>query len=154
MKTGRFPQVAGEGPTVQVGALCWRLRRGRVFVLLVTSRDTGRWIIPKGWQVAGLTLAEAAGREAWEEAGVTGQVQDAALGSFGYDKVIAPGMAVTCRVSVHALRVAGVAHRFPERKARRRRWFSAGKAAHKVAEPGLRDLLQRLSDDGPRLLAA
>jgi 8-oxo-dGTP pyrophosphatase MutT (NUDIX family) len=157
MKTGRHsfaPTPADPGPSLQVGALCWRLRRGRVFVLLVTSRDTGRWIIPKGWQIAGLSTAEAAGREAWEEAGVTGQVDPAALGSFAYDKVITPDLSVPCRVNVHALRVAEVAHRFPERKARRRKWFSAGKAAGKVTEPELRSLLRRLADEGPALLAA
>jgi 8-oxo-dGTP pyrophosphatase MutT (NUDIX family) len=155
MKTGRqpFPRTSNDsGPSVQVGALCWRLRRGRVFVLLVTSRDTGRWIIPKGWQIAGLSLAEAAGREAWEEAGVTGEVGAEPIGCFAYDKAISPDLMVPCEVSVHALRVAEVAHRFPERKERRRKWFSAGKAAAKVAEPDLRALLRRLADEGPALL--
>lgn len=130
------------------------MRRGRVFVLLVTSRDSGRWIIPKGWQIAGLTLAEAALREAWEEAGVTGRINEEPCGSFVYDKAIAPDIVVTCRVSVHSLRVAEVAHRFPERKERRRKWFSAGKAAGKVMEPDLRALLRRLADEGEALLAA
>jgi 8-oxo-dGTP pyrophosphatase MutT (NUDIX family) len=157
MKTGRhtFPRTTADaGPSVQVGALCWRLRRDRVFILLVTSRDTGRWIIPKGWQVAGLSLPQAAAREAWEEAGVTGRIDDHAIGSFAYDKAITPDLVVPCRVSVHALRVAEMAHRFPERKERRRKWFSAGKAAAKVAEPELRALLRRLAKEGPALLAA
>lgn len=157
MKAGRnqFSLTGSDGgPSLQVGALCWRLRRGRVFVLLVTSRDTGRWIIPKGWQVAGLSLSEAAEREAWEEAGVTGRIDDTPLGSFEYDKAISPDVTVPCRVSVHALRVAEMAHRFPERKERRRKWFSAGKAAGKVSEPDLRALLRRLADEGPKLLAA
>lgn len=157
MKTGHhsFPRTSADaGPSLQVGALCWRLRRGRVFVLLVSSRDTGRWIIPKGWQIAGLSSAEVAAREAWEEAGVTGRVDPDALGSFAYEKAIAPEFLVPCRVSVHALRVAEMAHRFPERKERRRKWFSAAKAAVKVSEPDLRALLRRLDDEGPALLAA
>ena len=54
----------------QVAALCWRLRKGRAEVLLVTSRDTGRWVLPKGWPITGLSPQAAAAREAWEEAGV------------------------------------------------------------------------------------
>jgi 8-oxo-dGTP pyrophosphatase MutT (NUDIX family) len=155
MKTGRqqFPLTSDDsGPSVQVGALCWRLRRGRVFVLLVTSRDTGRWIIPKGWQIAGLSMSEAARREAWEEAGVTGRIEPDPCGSFSYDKIIGPDLVVPCRVNIHALRVAEVSHRFPERKERRRKWFSAGKAAAKVSEPELRALLRQLGDEGPALL--
>jgi 8-oxo-dGTP pyrophosphatase MutT (NUDIX family) len=140
------------GPTTQVGALCWRMRRGQVFVLLVTSRDTGRWIIPKGWQIAGLTTAEAAAREAWEEAGVRGTITVERLGSYGYDKLIAPGLPHPCRVAVHALRVAEVTHKFPERGERRRKWFSAEKAARKVDEPELRALFAQLAERGEAAL--
>lgn len=140
--------------TTQVGALCWRIRRGRVFVLLVTSRDTRRWIIPKGWQIAGLSLAEAAGREAWEEAGVRGDARLLPVGSYGYHKLMSRGASVPCRVVVHPLRVAELAHRFPERGERRRKWFTAQKASGKVDEPELRRLLRQVAEDGPTLLVA
>ncbi|MEN9850080.1 MAG: hypothetical protein RL128_243, partial [Pseudomonadota bacterium] len=60
----------------QYGALCWRMHRGKVEVLLITSRDTGRWVIPKGWPIDGLAPAQTAAREAWEEAGVEGDIAD------------------------------------------------------------------------------
>jgi 8-oxo-dGTP pyrophosphatase MutT (NUDIX family) len=151
-RTHIFDTTSTDGPTMQVGALCWRLRQGRIFVLLITSRDTGRWIIPKGWQIAGLTTAEAAAREAWEEAGVRGEVAAAGLGNYVYDKLIAPGLPHRCCVAVHPLRVAQVAHKFPERGERRRKWFSAGKAARKVDEPELRALLSRLATEGEAAL--
>jgi len=143
-----------SNPSGQFGALCWRVHRGQVQVLLITSRDTGRWIIPKGWPHDGLTPALAAAAEAWEEAGVEGTVVEAPLGLYSYDKMLKPGVAQPCMVTVFALRVARLRRRFPERAERRRKWFDAAKAARKVAEPELRALLDRLADDpGLRTLA-
>jgi 8-oxo-dGTP pyrophosphatase MutT (NUDIX family) len=129
----------------QIGALCWRMHRAKVEVLLITSRDTGRWVIPKGWPMEGLSEAEAAAIEAWEEAGVRGDINADSIGSFVYDKVISPNEVIPCTVAVFALRVAALHTDFPERKQRRRKWFSAGKAAGKVAEPELRQLLKAAS---------
>ena len=140
----------------QNAALCWRLHRGRVQVLLITSRDTGRWVLPKGWPMAGKTAAESAAIEAWEEAGVTGAVAPGApIGLYRYDKNRSPIDALPCVVTVHPLRVNGLADKFPERKQRRRKWFDATKAAQKVAEPDLSRLLEQLraSEDGILLAA-
>lgn len=135
---------------VQSGVLCWRMHRGRVEVLLITSRDTGRWVIPKGWDMPGLTPAQSAAREAWEEAGVKGEINEEGLGLFRYDKVLPVPPVLTCHVQVFALRVHTLSDRFPERKQRRRKWFDTEKAARKVNEPELRRLLAALPD----LLAA
>jgi len=141
-------------PSGQFGALCWRLHRGQVEVLLITSRDTGRWIIPKGWPHDGRTPAGSAAEEAWEEAGVEGQVAEAPLGLYSYDKVLKPGVAQPCVVTVFALRVARLRRRFPERGERRRKWFAAIKAARKVAEPELRALLTEVAEDHRRVTGA
>lgn len=143
---------AEEAPRSQYGAICWRMHRGTVEVLLITSRDTGRWVIPKGWPIAGLDPAASAAREAWEEAGVTGQTAPDPLGLYCYDKVLAPEASLPCAVAVYPLRVEELAAKFPERKERRRKWFGAAKAARKVAEPELRALFQSLAAD-PDLLS-
>lgn len=135
----------------QYGAVCWRMHRGKVEVLLITSRDTGRWIIPKGWPISGLTPADTAAREAWEEAGVEGEVVAEELGVFGYDKAMGLRQSVPCSVQVFGLRVAELKDKFPEKRERRRKWFGLEKAARKVAEPELRQLLLALPD---RLAAA
>jgi 8-oxo-dGTP pyrophosphatase MutT (NUDIX family) len=135
----------------QCGALCWRMHRGRVEVLLITSRETGRWIIPKGWPMAEHTAADAARTEAWEEAGVEGPISQEPIGLYAYDKQRLPEPPVPCVVSVFALRVARLADKFPERRERRRKWFSAAKAAHKVLEPELRAMLLDLDADPKRL---
>lgn len=144
------PALAEDCRT-QYGALCWRMHRGKVEVLLITSRDTGRWIIPKGWPIDGLTPADTAAREAWEEAGVQGDVVNTHLGMFGYNKVLTPRQSVPCSVQVFGLRVAQLKNKFPEQSERRRKWFAFEKAARKVAEPELRALLLALPE---RLAAA
>lgn len=145
-------QVAGsEGDHHQYGALCWRMHRGKVEVLLVTSRDTGRWIIPKGWPVKGCSPMKSAVREAWEEAGVEGVATETPVGRYSYAKQRLPDPPIPCSVTVFPLRVSRLAEKFPERKERRRKWFRAEKAARKVAEAELRDILT-LIDARPVLL--
>lgn len=134
-------------PSGQFGALCWRKHRGHVQVLLITSRDTGRWIIPKGWPHDGLTAAGSAAEEAWEEAGVEGVVHETPMGLYSYDKVLKPGVVQPCIVTVFGLRVARLRAKFPERRERRRKWFDAARASRKVAEPELRALLMAVSED-------
>lgn len=144
--------IAGENQShSQCGALCWRMHRGRAEVLLITSRDTGRWVIPKGWPMEGLCAAEAARQEAWEEAGVEGRIALEPIGLFSYDKQRLPKDPLPCVVSVFALRVTGLAEKYPERRERRRKWFSATKAANKVIEPELRSLLIDIAANPERL---
>jgi 8-oxo-dGTP pyrophosphatase MutT (NUDIX family) len=130
----------------QIGAVCWRLKNSKIEVLLVTSRDTGRWVIPKGWPMAGLPPHEAAVIEAWEEAGVEGCAAPLPLGQFYYEKLHAAKPAQTCEVTVYPLRVKRLADTFPEAAQRRRKWFSAQKAAKQVAEAGLAALFLHMQD--------
>lgn len=151
------PPAAAGGPVprrLQVGALCWRLSKGRdgaprPEVLLITSRDTGRWIIPKGWPIETLGMPGSAMLEAWEEGGVRGSASASALGWFDYDKIGRKGAIIPCRVQVHALQVETLADLYPECAQRRRRWMRPHKAARKVAEPGLAAILQQFATIGP-----
>ncbi|MCR6499298.1 NUDIX hydrolase [Shinella sp. CPCC 101442] len=127
----------------QYGALCYRLKKrsSAVEVLLITSRDTGRWVIPKGWPMDGKSAAAAAAREAWEEAGVKGKVADASIGSYHYLKGMPEGLKVDCRVRVFALEVDDICKNFPEKGERRAEWVDCTEAAARVHEPGLKALL-------------
>lgn len=129
-------------PALQVGALCLQAETGRV--LLVTSRGTGRWIIPKGWPMDGRSVGGAALREAWEEAGVRGEVEETPFGRYSYDKKLTKGLSAPVEVQVHLVRVEGLDKNFPERKQRQRRWFTPAEAAGLVDEAGLARLLRRL----------
>lgn len=125
----------------QAGALC---RDADGAVLLVTSLGTGRWVLPKGWPMPGLSLAQAALQEAWEEAGVRGSVAQVPMGSFLYAKPRKTGEVVTCRVWVFAVQVADLAASWPEAARRQRLWLPPQDAARAVWEPGLRELLAGL----------
>lgn len=129
----------------QFGALCFRRDGADFEVLLITSRDTGRWIVPKGWAIDGLTPAQAALREAEEEAGVEGRALDACVGFFDYVKRMDDGTELPCLVAVFPVRVRGLRDSYPEAGQRRRKWFSPRKAASKVDEPGLRRILLEFS---------
>ncbi|WP_366938903.1 NUDIX hydrolase [uncultured Paracoccus sp.] len=129
-------------PALQVGAVCRCLKTGDV--LLITSRGTGRWVIPKGWPMEGKTLPAAAATEAWEEAGVEGRMLDAELGRYHYDKEQDRGYSVPVEVRVFLMEVESLGTSFPESKQRKRRWFAPADAARMVAEPGLREILLAL----------
>ncbi|MTI00529.1 NUDIX hydrolase [Roseibium sp. RKSG952] len=130
---------------VQFAALCTRKAGDRDDVLLITSRDTGRWIIPKGWPIDGLDGSETALQEAWEEAGV--RVADAEkepMGHYTYDKVLKDGTAEPVLTSVYHVRVAELSDKYPEAHQRERVWVSPDVAAERVQEPELRDLLLQM----------
>ncbi len=124
----------------QFGALCYRVGDGKVQVLLITSRGTGRWILPKGWPMDGATPAEAAQREAWEEAGVEGKALGNSLGIYSYIKND-DGEALPCVVAVFAIKVKALRRNFPEAGQRRRKWVSCKKAAAMLGEPELRQMV-------------
>lgn len=131
-------QDAGLGcARVQYGALCWREGNEGIEVLLITSRNTGRWVIPKGWPMPGLAPEAAAAQEAWEEAGVSGEVSPLRVGQFGYRKVLAADASVPCAVAVYGVKVSRLADTFPEAKERSRKWFPLTVAAGLVDEPDL-----------------
>ncbi|MFD0909387.1 NUDIX hydrolase [Ruegeria arenilitoris] len=135
-ETGAFPVLP------QSAALCYRLRRGVPEILLITTRGSGRWIIPKGRMIDGLSGAETAAQEAWEEAGVTGCCETRSIGQFSFDKHHRDLGRVTCVVDVYPLLVAKTADRFPEVAERRRRWMLPEKAAQAVSIGGLSGLLR------------
>lgn len=133
-------------PDMQVAALCWRKRKGKTEVLLITSRDTGRWIVPKGWPMDGLNAPQSALREAWEEAGVRADADQARhIGEFCYGKVLADGQERPIRAILYKVRLRGreIANRYPESHERKRLWVAPHKAAKLVQEPELQDILRK-----------
>lgn len=134
----------------QFAALCYRLnKKGKPKILLVTSRGSGRWVMPKGWPIDGKTPAASAAQEAWEEAGVRGIPVDQCLGLYSYRKWRSGEKPLPCMVMVYPLAVTELDKKFPEREQRRRKWFSPQKAARLVNEPELARILQ---DFHPRVL--
>lgn len=133
----------------QFAALCYRVKNDKVQVLLVTSRRTRRWIIPKGWPMDGRTPGDSAAQEAWEEAGVIGRPDQRPLGMFSYNKDMGDEAGLPVAVMVFALKVKSLASDFPEEAERTRKWVSRKKAAQLVDSPELSRILR---DFDPRFL--
>jgi 8-oxo-dGTP pyrophosphatase MutT (NUDIX family) len=140
------PPAASPGQKAQVAALPVVGTGGDLRVMLVTSRETHRWIIPKGWPAKGLRDRDAAAREAFEEAGLKGRISRTPIGWYRYFKRTLDGP-VPCRVAVYRLDVDVEAVRWREAGERLRAWFSPEVAAQLVEEPELRALLLALAAD-------
>ncbi|MBS4084254.1 MAG: NUDIX hydrolase [Rhizobiales bacterium] len=130
----------------QYAALPYRRnRKGELEVMLVTSRETRRWIIPKGWPIAGVEPYNLAALEAMEEAGLVGKVSEKPIGSYHYDKKRGDGSIVNCEVDTYLLEVEQQMPAWPEQDERKTKWFSPEEAAAQVQEPELRSLIKKLA---------
>jgi 8-oxo-dGTP pyrophosphatase MutT (NUDIX family) len=146
-----IPKKGPEGHRplrIQFGALPYRFDgEGGVEVLLVTSRETGRWIIPKGWPIKGFKPAKTAAREAYEEAGVRGRVSGRPLGRYVYEKRIEDRVVSSpCEVQVFALLVKTQLKKWPESGQRKVRWFPFREATAVIGDDDLRKLILQLKE--------
>lgn len=129
----------------QVAALCFRMTPAGREVLLITSRDTGRWIIPKGWPIKGLDGPATALEEAWEEAGVRdADIRRDPIGQYHYDKRLDDGTTTPIDTTVYLAEVTKLEDDFPEVTERTRVWVTPAEAAKRVDEPELKDILRSL----------
>ncbi|HEX8527656.1 NUDIX domain-containing protein, partial [Allosphingosinicella sp.] len=141
----------------QYGVLPVREAPGNALeVLLITSRDTRRWVVPRGNPLPGKTPVESAAQEAFEEAGITGVVEPEEIGRYSYAKRKRYGADVPAQVHLFRMEVQAESDDWPEKSERERRWFSAQEAAAAVAEPELADVIRSLDPrpaEGTRALA-
>jgi 8-oxo-dGTP pyrophosphatase MutT (NUDIX family) len=143
VKQARTLDEDGSEVGLQYAALPWR-RAPALEVMLITSRESRRWVIPKGWPMPGLTPSEAAAQEAYEEAGLSGRVDPEPLGVYRYEKGLKE-RGLRTRVEVHAMEVYAQAPTWPEYKQRETRWFPAAVAAARVDEPELQELIRQFA---------
>jgi 8-oxo-dGTP pyrophosphatase MutT (NUDIX family) len=126
---------------IQYAALPFRRNGDGVEVMLVTSRDTGRWVIPKGWPIGRKAPHASAAREALEEAGVVGKAGRDSIGTYTYEKRLVNGTIVICEVQVFPLEVKRQRKDWPEKEEREVRWLSPSEAAKAVQEAALSDII-------------
>jgi 8-oxo-dGTP pyrophosphatase MutT (NUDIX family) len=127
---------------IQYAALPWRQAGWRIEILLVTSRETHRWVIPKGWPMKGRAPHEAAAIEAREEAGISGEIDPTAIGSYSYLKRLKREDSIPSQVIVFPLEVTSQLEHWKEKDQRQSCWFPYPKAAALVAEPALKRLIR------------
>lgn len=138
--------------TDQIAALPFHWdSNGKLRVLMVTSRDTGRWVMPKGWLMDGKKPWQAAKIEALEEAGATGFISNKSIGQYTYVKRLTEKKSLPCCVTVYPMIVTKLKRDWKEREERTRHWFSLKKAAKLVDEDDLSDLLLSLAKDPEQL---
>jgi 8-oxo-dGTP pyrophosphatase MutT (NUDIX family) len=129
---------------IQYGVLPFAIGRKGVRLMLLTSRETRRWVIPKGWPMRNRKPREAAVQEAFEEAGLVGRILGKrAIGRYDYMKVLGPAVSVPCTVKVFLFEIDHQLDDWPEKDERETRWFSPRDAAALVAEPALAKLLMK-----------
>ena len=127
----------------QAGALAWRITDQRVFEFaIVTSRRTGRWVLPKGSIDKGHTEAEAAAQEAWEEAGVKGAPADVPIALYRTRKIRPPNV-WALEVAIYPIRIAEVLEDWPESDQRERRFVTVDEAAGLLNDMALVDIIRR-----------
>jgi 8-oxo-dGTP pyrophosphatase MutT (NUDIX family) len=142
----RSPKKAPSAKRLQYAALPYRVSAGsRTEIMLITSRETRRWIIPKGWPQKDKAPHRSAAREAFEEAGVVGAVGRRSIGSFSHNKRLKDGGVVACKVLVFPLKVNRQDKEWPEKEEREVRWLSAKQAAKTVKHPKLGEIISRLA---------
>jgi 8-oxo-dGTP pyrophosphatase MutT (NUDIX family) len=129
----------------QAGVIPFRDSGTDLQVLLITSRGSGRWVIPKGGIEKGLTPAQAAAQEAYEEAGVKGSLSATPLGNFTYNKRLRHGAIIPANVEVYAMQVEQELKNWPERAQRRLKWLPIAEAIHLIDDKGIALLLLRLA---------
>lgn len=131
---------------IQYGALPIQVADdGAVSILLLTSRDTRRWVIPKGWPMSKRSPRATAAQEAWEEAGLVGRIVGRRpLGSYSYQKRLSPSVSIACTVKVFLLAVEQQLDDWPERAQRETQWFDTMEAAGLVDEAALADIMLKV----------
>ncbi|KPA23171.1 NUDIX domain protein [Shimia sp. SK013] len=138
------------GSRIQFAALPYRMRKGKPQIMVITSRGTKQWLLPKGWPMANLKPHKVAAQEAWEEAGVIGTAHKRCIGVYTYRKTRGVHRGKKFTVLVYALEVTKSVNAFPERGQRQRKWLPPKKAAKRILNPDLAKVVRRFdykSDD-------
>ena len=132
---------------IQYGAIAWRPGAAGPEVLLITSRETQRWVVPRGNVIRGLEPHMSAAQEAYEEAGIRGRMGAEPLGVYHYQKRLRLGRVVPAEVHLYPLEVTEELEEWPERHQRQRRWFAPAAAAEAVDEPELKSMIRAMEQE-------
>ena len=124
----------------QSSVIPYRIRDGKPEILVVMSSKRKHWVVPKGVSDPATTLQASAAKEAFEEAGVEGEVGEAALGSYKYEK-----WGADCTVKVYPMRVTHIIDEEAwEESHRGREWLTPKQAVKQVKQEELKPMIEKL----------
>jgi len=127
-------------PTLKQSAVIpYRIQDEQLEILLITSSGGKRWVIPKGMIEIFMKPHYSAAKEAWEEAGVVGDVSATSIGTYSYQKA-----GCNFSVDVFLLRVTKVFDDWQEAKNRKREWLSLKQAINQIQEVELKQILMQV----------
>lgn len=135
-------EIEADGP--QYGAVPYRVVEGQLVVLLVTSRGRGRWIFPKGARMKGKSPSETAAIEAFEEAGVEGEIEDEPIGS--YMLPVTAERPAPVEVQMFPLKVTRQHRTWKEKRQRYRHWAVLAEARRLITHDGLPEIAAKLAE--------
>lgn len=145
--------AGGMNELKQVAVLPWRIQRhGEPKILLITSREQERWILPTGWPEEGSPPLATASREAFAKAGLIGDMSPVPVTTYRYVKSVDDGSKASCRVAVFGMKVRGTLIQWREKGKRQRQWFSPQAAADRIGDLPVAEFLRTL-DAVPERLA-
>lgn len=154
--TQQHIECAERNDQQQYGVLPWRMgRQGDMRVLLITDRNQKNWGVPKGWPVEGRVPFMSAALDAFEEAGIIGDIDPQPLTHYGYASQASDGTSLAHHVTLFAMRVRGTLLHWKEHGQRQRRWFSASEAADRLENTELAGFVRQLvTSPGPLIDSA
>jgi 8-oxo-dGTP pyrophosphatase MutT (NUDIX family) len=141
------PSKRAFGLFKQSSVIPYRIRDGKVEILLITSSRRQRWIVPKGWIALFMSSAESAAKEAREEAGILGRVKEPAIDTYQARK-----WGVTYSVEVFLMQVETVLDDWAEASKRQRQWYSIPKASKQVKKAELKRIFETLQKCSNKLI--
>jgi 8-oxo-dGTP pyrophosphatase MutT (NUDIX family) len=121
----------------QSGVIPYRVHNENIEILLITTRDRQNWVIPKGGICKGMSPPASAAKEAWEEAGIIGQVDINKLGAYKYRK-----RGKIYQVHMYLLLVDMLSEEYPEAGQRQREWLDISIAIQLVKQNSLKRILK------------
>tara|TARA_B100000575_G_C22653838_1_gene400972 strand:- start:124 stop:537 length:414 start_codon:yes stop_codon:yes gene_type:complete len=136
----------GKSKTEQAAAFCYKKKKGKKYILMVTSRGSKQWILPKGWIEDDLTEKQLAALEAEEEAGVITKAQKIKkMGVYRYNKWLSQKSSVPVNVNVYSMPIKRLKKKFKERHQRKRKWVTVKKAIKIVSDKDLEAFLKKIA---------
>lgn len=116
-------------------------------VVLINARGSNRWIIPKGSIEWELSAQDSAAKEAFEEAGIKGEVSQEEIGTYSYEK-----LGGRYKVRLYFMEVSKLKDKWDEDYFRKRKLVSPKQAIKKVVPAAVSKIMAKFFHENRHLI--